>query len=280
MPFDRPGVSNSGQSNATDVPVVILCGGLGTRMRGEVDGLPKPLVAIGGRPILWHIMKIYSHFGYRHFILCLGYLGEQIKNYFLNYPYLASDFTLHLERDAGVDSAVEFHNERDERDWKITFAETGLETPTGGRIKKVAPYIQTDYFLATYGDGVADIDIPALVKFHQQCGALATLTAIQPFNQFGVLDVGPDGMAQAFHEKPRMKEWVNGGFFVFQRGIFDYLTADAVLEREPLERLVAANQLAVYQHCGFWQCMDTFRDVQNLNGLWKNGQASWSIWKG
>jgi glucose-1-phosphate cytidylyltransferase len=219
-------------------------------------------------------MKIYSHYGFNQFILCLGYQGHQIKEYFLDYKYLTNDFTLTI----GSKTEVSFHNSCSE-DWTITFAETGLETNTGGRIKHIEKYIQTDFFLATYADGLADIDISRLVAFHKEQGKIATMTSVRPFTNFGIVDLDESGMALGFREKPQQEEWINGGFFVFNKEFLNYLDEDSVLEADPLGQLVRKRQLAVFKHDGFWKCMDTFKDVQALNQIWKNTTpAPWEVW--
>jgi glucose-1-phosphate cytidylyltransferase len=254
--------------------VVILAGGLGTRLREETEYRPKPMVEIGGRPILWHIMKIYAAHGYKDFVVCLGYKGDVIRDYFLNYEARNRDFTVTLGA-----QRVENHNEHEEAGWRVTLAETGLNTQTGGRLLRVARYVGGDTFMATYGDGVADVDIGRLVAFHRRHGRLATVTAVRPASRFGELLV-EDGLATAFEEKPRVHEgWINGGFFVFEPAIFDLISGDAeVLEAGVLTRLAAMRQLAVYRHEGFWQCMDTYREMQLLARAWESGDAPWKIW--
>ncbi len=264
------------QSSA-EIPVVIFCGGLGSRLRQETELRPKPMVEIGGRPILWHIMKLYAHYGHRRFVLPLGYKGEVIKQYFYHYSLLSHDVTVRLGRNRGV----EIHNNGDEGDWSITLVETGENTLKGGRLKRVAPYLPGDRFMVTYGDGVADIDIDALLRFHQSHGRLATLTGVRPPSLFGELRI-EDGKASLFVEKPQTSTGViNGGFFVFERAVLDYLTdaEDCDFETGPLERLAAEGNLMVYGHHGTWACMDTFRDVQYLNRLWAQKQAFWNMWK-
>jgi len=255
---------------------VILCGGLGTRLREETEYRPKPLVDIGGRPMLWHIMKIYAAAGVTEFVLCLGYKGEQIKEYFLNYEALHNDFTIAL----GARHAPVLHSDHQEQGWRITLADTGLHTMTGGRIKRASRYLTGDTFMVTYGDGVADIDVRALLAFHRQRGTLATVTGVHPNSRFGELITDGDQVVQ-FSEKPRTHQgFINGGFFVFERGALDYLDDDAscVLERDPLERLAADGQLSVFRHHGFWQCMDTYREQQYLAQLWESGRAPWKLW--
>jgi glucose-1-phosphate cytidylyltransferase len=256
------------------VKVVILCGGKGTRIREETEYRPKPLVEIGGRPILWHIMKLYSTHGYREFVLCLGYKGEMIKKYFLNYGPLNADFTIDVSS-----GEVVFHDAHKE-DWVVTLADTGKEAMTGARLKRVERYIDSDSFMVTYGDGVANLNIKKLVEFHKKHGRIGTVTGVRPSSRFGELVVEGD-KAMEFREKPQVQEGViNGGFFVFNKDFFDYLSNDdsCTLEREPLENLAADGELMVYLHKGFWQCMDTYRDFKLLNDLWSRGPP-WKIWR-
>ena len=253
--------------------VVILCGGLGTRLREETEYRPKPLVPIGNRPILWHIMKAYAGFGFTDFILALGYKGEMIKDYFLNYDLRNSDFTLEL----GSRRIGRLSTAHDESDWRITFVDTGQETMTGGRLRRLAPYLRDDErFMLTYGDGVCDINLRALVEFHRQSGRVAVVTGVRPQARFGELVVDGDRVVR-FAEKPSGNDsWINGGFFVMTPQILDYLPGDqTVLEREPLERLARDDQLAVFKHQGYWQCMDTHRDMLLLNEQWNSGKAPW-----
>ena len=255
--------------------VVILCGGLGTRLREETEFRPKPLVEIGGRPVLWHIMKIYSHYGFNNFVLCLGYKGHMIKEYFLNYRLMHSDFTLRL----GSGSKPHFHSPNFPEDWSVTFADTGAEAMTGARVKRIEPHIKGDHFLLTYGDGVADIDIAKLWKFHLRQGKIATVTGVRPVSRYGELAVD-GGRVKVFSEKPQADEGlISGGFFVFQRRFFEYLTDDdaCVLERDPVERLVQEGQIMSYVHRGFWHSMDTYRDFTALNDMWKTN-APWKVW--
>ena len=232
--------------------VAILCGGRGTRLREHTQAIPKALVEVGGRPILWHIVRIYAAQGFRRAVLCLGYKGEMIEEF------------------AGAE------------DWpegiEVLPVDTGLDTPTGGRLAAARPQIGERTFCATYGDGVADIDLPALVAFHRAHGAAATMTVVRPLLQFGITELGGDGLVTGFHEKPRSEHWINGGFFCFEPAVFDELRPDSVLEREPLERLAAAGQLRAYRHEGFWDCMDTYKDAVLLNDLWEQGRAPWRVW--
>lgn len=259
--------------------VVILCGGRGTRLREQTESIPKPLLEIGGLPILWHVMKLYAHFGFTDFVLALGYLGYRIKEYFLHYEsWRTGNFRLHFNPERGRGEIEPLPT--DAADWHILFAETGLDTPTGGRLKALEGLIEGETFLATYSDGLADLDLSALLAFHRAHGRPATLTAVQPFSQFGLLELEDDGRITCFQEKPRLKEWVNGGFFVFEREIFDYLQPDSILEREPLERLAAEGKIMAYRHEGFWDCLDTYKDLEVLNQLWNSGQAPWRMWEG
>jgi glucose-1-phosphate cytidylyltransferase len=256
--------------------VVILCGGMGTRLREETEFRPKPLVEIGGKPILWHIMKIYSHFGFKEFVLCLGYKGHMIKEYFLNYRVMESDFTLRLDSR----EHPHFHHASAPLDWSITFAETGANAQTGARVKRIEKYIQEDSFLLTYGDGIADIDLGKLLEFHRGHGKIATVTGVRINSRYGELMV-LDGRVKSFREKPPADEAViSGGFFVFHRRLFDYLSDDegCVLEREALETLTQKDQLMSYLHPGYWHSMDTYRDFIALNDLWRQG-APWKVWE-
>jgi glucose-1-phosphate cytidylyltransferase len=255
--------------------VVILCGGLGTRLREETEYRPKPMVPIGGRPILWHIMKIYAHFGHREFILCLGYKGEIIKDYFRNYHWNTSDVTLRL----GAKPQITYHNTHDEEDWTVTLLDTGLETQTGGRLRRALPHVDADTFLFTYGDGLTNSDINASVRFHQQHGKIATVTAVNPSGRFGELAL--DGQTiVGFHEKPEKENaFISGGFFVLNKRIGDYLDGDdCILEKRPMEQLTCTGQLKAFCHRGYWQCMDTYREHEMLKKLWNTGEAPWKIW--
>jgi glucose-1-phosphate cytidylyltransferase len=256
--------------------VVLLCGGVGTRLREETEFRPKPLVDVGGRPILWHIMKVYAHFGFQEFVLCLGYRGQMIKEYFLNYEAMTNDFTISL----GKQAHIRYNDEHPEQDFVVTLADTGADTMTGGRIKRIQRYIdQDDCFMVTYGDGVSDVDTRKLLEFHRSHGKLATVTTFRPVSRFGILDINPTHQVMNFIEKPKADAWASAGFFVFQRQVFDYLGGDdCILEREPLERLAAEGQLMAYQHDGFFYAMDTYREYQILNDLWRTGQAPWKVW--
>lgn len=259
--------------------VFILCGGQGTRLREHTEVRPKPMVEIGGRPIVWHIMKTYSHHGFDDFVLCLGYKATVIKEYFLNYQAMTSDFTVSLGRRNGLE--LHAAETTPTEHWRVTLADTGEETMTGGRIARAAKYLDSDdLFLVTYGDGVADVDLGELIAFHQSHGGLATLTGVRPPSRFGELQT--DGTAvTAFSEKPVSGQGlINGGYFCFHRDFLRYLSQDAgcVLEREPLEACAADGQLHVYDHKGFWQCMDTFRDWQLLETRWRENRAEWKVW--
>lgn len=257
--------------------VVILCGGLGTRLREETEFIPKPMIEIGGKPMIWHIMKIYAYYGFREFILCLGYKGEMIKEYFLNYEGMNNDFTIKL----GKPSSVEFHSNHTEDGWRVTLADTGENTMTGSRIKKIERYIDGDEFMATYGDGLANVDIGNLLELHRRQKKTATLTGVHPLSRFGEV-VEDHGIVKEFIEKPQLSEgYINGGFFVFNRKVFDYLSDgdNCVLEKEPMEKLTKQKELAVYPHDGFWQCMDTYRDYKFLQEMWQKGDVPWKVWK-
>jgi glucose-1-phosphate cytidylyltransferase len=256
--------------------VAILAGGLGSRLAEETETRPKPLVEVGGRPILWHIMKHYGHFGYRDFVIALGYKGEVIKRYMLDYASLHGDLTLGL-RDGTVRRNGNGGGPQAD-DWTVELVETGAGTATGGRIKRLAPFIGDETFMLTWGDGVSDVDLDALLAFHRSHGKLATLTAVRPPARFGHLELEGDAVAE-FSEKPQLGEgWINGAFFVLEPQVFDYVDGDATQwEREPLERLASEGQLMAYKHESFWQCMDTLRDKKLLEELWSNG-APWRLW--
>jgi len=250
---------------------VILCGGLGTRLREETEFRPKPMIMIGDKPILWHIMKLYSHYGFNDFILCLGYKGEVIKNFFLEYDLVNSDFTICL----GTKEITRHSIICDERDWQVTLADTGNGTLTGGRVKKIEKYIDEDTFIMTYGDGLSNVNLKELIRFHRDKGKIATVTGVRPIARFGELLVDGD-LVKTFSEKPQIENgWISGGFFVFERKIFDYLDEECMLERKPLEKLAQENQLAVYKHSDYWRCMDTYRDLEALNQEWASGRPGW-----
>lgn len=255
--------------------VVILCGGQGTRLREETEFRPKPLVPIGERPILWHIMKYFAHFGLREFVLCLGYRGHMIKEYFLNYEAMNNDLTICL----GRRHSIHYHNAHDEQDLQVTLVDTGQESMTGGRVRRVRNYLGDETFLVTYGDGVADIDLGALLAFHGEHGKIATISTVRPSSRFGVVEMNEGQEVERFSEKPQMDTWANAGFMLFNPRIFDYLEGDdCVLEREPLERLAAERQLMAYRHSGFFFAMDTYREFRMLNSLWDSGNAPWKVW--
>lgn len=260
-----------------NIKVVILCGGRGTRLREETEVRPKPLVEVGNRPILWHIMKTYSYYGFKDFVLCLGYKGDLIKDYFLNYEAMNNDFTISL----GNRNMVTFHNSHFEKDWNVTLVNTGDRTQTGGRIKKIEEYVDGETFMVTYGDGVGNINIKDLLEFHKKNETVGTLTGVHPASRFGELLVKGKNIVR-FNEKPLVSEgFVNGGYFVFKKKFFSYLSSDddCALEADPLEKLAACGQLNVYKHEGFWQCMDTQRELDILNDLWKKDKAYWKVWK-
>jgi glucose-1-phosphate cytidylyltransferase len=256
--------------------VVLLCGGLGTRMREETEFRPKALVEIGGRPVLWHLMRHYHHYGYRRFILCLGYRGNMIKEYFLNYRWMSEDFTLRL---GGDGPHLEPHGSGAE-DWEVSFVDTGLDSQTGGRLWRIKHLIDGDTFLANYSDGLSDVDLDALVSFHHSHGKVGTLTGFHPHSKYGVVKTDESGIVTYFQEKPLMSDFTSGGFFVFNRRLFDYLDPgpECVLEQEAFTRLAADSEMAVFAHHGFWQCMDTFKEAQALNALWDAGEAPWRTW--
>jgi len=250
---------------------VILCGGLGTRLSEETQVKPKPMVEIGGRPILWHIMKIYERHGFNDFTLALGYKGEVIKDYFLNYHARQSDLTIHLQG-----GQVDYSNPTAE-DWRVSMIDTGANSMTGGRLLRLKPHLESGgTFMLTYGDGVSDVDLTALLAFHRSHGHLATVTAVRPPVRFGELSIEKN-MVTKFQEKPQAGEgWINGGFFVFEPGVFDFISDDStLLEREPLEQIAEKGELMVYKHPGYWQCMDTVRDKATLEDLWVNDKAPW-----
>ena len=255
--------------------VVILCGGRGTRLERETEVLPKPMVTIGERPILWHIMKHYAHHGHRDFVLCLGYKGELIKDFFLHYQARQNDVTVEL----GGKAKVEVHPALEgDLGWTVTLADTGLETPTGGRLRRAAKYLTGERFLLTYGDGVCDLDLDALLAFHRAHGKVATVTAVHPPARFGELVLGEGGRVGRFAEKPQLGTGqINGGFFVFERRILDYLDDDA-LEQHPMQGLTRDGELMAFAHDGFWQCMDTVRELTILRDLWGTGRAPWKVW--
>lgn len=262
----------------SNIPVAILCGGKGTRLREETEFRPKPLVMVGDRPMVWHIMKTYAHYGFTDFMLCLGYKGQMIKEYFLNYDWSHSDVMLEL----GNKRVTKLNNGHNEEDWRLWMINTGQETMTGGRLKRLASYldqIDSDLFLATYGDGVSNVNIAELLDFHRNHGKLATVTAVRPASRFGELVIH-DNLVRSFKEKPQTSEgWINGGYFVLHRKVLDLIKDDdTVFEAEPLRLLSEMGELAVYQHYGFWQCMDTYRELELLNELCATNQAVWKVW--
>jgi glucose-1-phosphate cytidylyltransferase len=253
--------------------VAILAGGLGTRLAEETEIKPKPMVEIGERPILWHIMKIYAHYGHKDFVIALGYKGEYIKKYMVDYCSLSSNLTINLKNG-------EIHkHEKNNLDWTVQLIDTGLKTQTGGRIKRLAPYVGNETFMLTWGDGVADIDLDKLLEFHYSHGRLATLTAVRPPARYGHIELDGDYISE-FSEKPQAQEgWINGAFFVLEPGVFDYVEADETQwEKEPLEGLARDRQLMAYRHSTFWQCMDTLREKYILQKYWDSGKAPWKIW--
>jgi glucose-1-phosphate cytidylyltransferase len=256
--------------------VVFLCGGLGTRLREETEFRPKPMVEVGRRPILWHIMKIYAHHGFREFVLCLGYKGNVVKDYFLNYEAMNNDFTISL----GTSRAIEPHGAHEEQDFRVTLVDTGPDTMTGGRVKRIERYVDGDVFMVTYGDGLANVDIRKLLDFHLAHGKLATVTTVHPISRFGVIEMGNESQVRSFMEKPQAAGWINAGFFVFNRGVFDYLSAEenCIMEQDPLSRLAADGQLMAFRHEGFFFAMDTYRDFEALNKIWDSGNAPWKVW--
>ncbi|MEP7341181.1 MAG: sugar phosphate nucleotidyltransferase [Acidobacteriota bacterium] len=261
---------------------VILCGGRGTRLGEHGASVPKALIEIGGQPVLWHLLKIFAHQGMNDFILCLGHLGDEIKRYFTERYFLDREplyADLAPEPGLGGDFQLQWQH-AGSGELNITFAETGLDTNTGGRIKRIEKYLGgEETFCVTYGDGLASVDLNALLEFHRSHGRIATLTAVHPRSNFGIIKLDGESAVTEFEEKPVMKEWINGGFFVFNRRLFEYLEDDIVLEREPLQHLASERQLIAYRHSGFWKCMDTYKDNVEFNQLWDAGQAEWKIWE-
>lgn len=258
-----------------NTPIIILSGGMGTRMKEETEFKPKPMVEIGGRPILWHIMKIYAHFGFRNFILTLGYKGDYIKDYFLKQKYYETDFVLNTGNGNDVNFLGDGPLEKD--NFNITFAETGLETPHGERVLMVEKYIKGDTFMVTYGDGVADIDINKLAEFHEQKNKIATITGVHPVSKWGLVNIDENNCATKFDQKPMLYDYVNGGFMVFNKRFFQFLKKGDMIE-DALQKLIPQKELAVYKHEGFWYGMDTYRDFTILNELWKK-DPKWKIWQ-
>jgi glucose-1-phosphate cytidylyltransferase len=256
------------------VKAILLAGGLGTRIREETEFRPKPMVEVGGRPILWHIMKNLSQYGITDFIVATGYKSSMIKDYFLNYEAQSNDFSVNL----GDRGSLVFHGAHDEVDWRVTVAFTGDATQTGGRVFRASKYLDDQPFLVTYGDGLANVDIDALRAFHASSGRLGTVTTVQPTSRFGVLDVTDEGQVTQFREKPRLDGWINIGFMILEPACLKYFTDDCVLEQGPLVDLADSGELAAYRHDGFWQPMDTFRESKLLNELWASGDAPWRNW--
>jgi len=250
--------------------VILLAGGFGTRLSEYTESLPKPMVTIGGKPILWHIMKYYAHYGHNQFYVALGYKAEIIKEFFLHYRTMNADFTVNLKTGDVIP------HQQDEVDWKVTLVDTGLRSMTGGRVKRMKPYISNETCLMTYGDGVSDVDLDQLIAFHQNHGKMVTVTAVHPGARFGELEMREDQVT-FFQEKPQTGQgWINGGYFVLEPEFFDLIEKDqTILEREPLERAAQMGELMAFRHNGFWQCMDTKRDHTNLEELWRSGKAPW-----
>lgn len=272
----EPSVSAEARRANADIPVVILAGGLGTRLREETERVPKPMVRIGEQPILWHIMKLYGHYGFRRFVLCLGYKSEVIKSFFLSYREQLSD----LRIDLAGHRPPEFLSGPGAEDWDVLCAETGLMTGTGGRLRRVRDYVDAETFMFTYGDGIGSVDLQALLDHHRAQGRAATVTGVRPTSRYGEMEIAGSAVTE-FNEKPTVSEGVvSGGFFVFDRSVFDYLPAepDLLLERAPLRKLARDGQLSVFEHHDFWHGMDTLRDVTALNELWTSGEAPWRVW--
>lgn len=256
--------------------VVILCGGKGTRLREETEFRPKPMVKIGEKPILWHIMKIYAYYGFKDFVICLGYKGDMIKEYFLNYGIMNNDFTIDMANEGNL----EIYNNKETEDWRITLADTGEDSQTGARVKKIEKYIDGDTFMLTYGDGVARIDIKDLLQFHQNHGKTGTMTGVHPSSRFGEFSVENNKITR-FSEKPQTTaDLINGGFFVFNTDFFDYLSEDedCIMEQDPLENLATDGGLMLYHNKDFWQCVDTYRELEHLNEYWKGKNPPWKVW--
>ena len=257
--------------------VVILCGGEGTRLREETEYKPKPMITVGGLPIIWHIMKTYSHYGFNEFVLCLGYKGEMIKQFFLTHELMHNDVTMKIgDRKNDV-----IHKGAALEDWTITFADTGLKSMTGSRIKRVEKYIDSEDFLVTYGDGLTNASIADILAFHKKMDSVATLTGVHPQSKFGMIKPGNDGFVESFIEKPVLDDFVNGGYYAFKKDIFDYLDIDesCVLETKSFETLVKKKQLAMYRHEGFWYGMDTYKDYLELNKMWDDDKRPWKVWQ-
>ena len=255
--------------------VVILCGGKGTRLREETEHKPKPMVEIGRMPILWHIMKTYAHYGFHEFILCLGYKGEVIKEYFYNYEILSNDFTIELGS-----KDIEIHRKHSEAGWKITLVDTRLNAMTGARVRRIERFVDGDTFMLTYGDGVTDLNINELLQYHKSHGKIGTVTGVHPPSRYGELMIHKDQVLSFNEKQMKQSDSINGGYFVFNKKFFQYLKDgdDCILEREPLEKLTSDGELKAFHHKGFWQCMDTNRDYKYLNEMWGKGSAPWKVW--
>ena len=256
--------------------VVILCGGKGTRLREETEFRPKPMVKIGEKPILWHIMKIYAYYGFKDFVICLGYKGDMIKEYFLNYGIMNNDFTIDMANEGNL----EIYNNKETEDWRVTLADTGEDSQTGARVKKIEKYIDGDTFMLTYGDGVARIDIKDLLQFHQNHGKTGTMTGVHPSSRFGEFSLENNRITR-FSEKPQTTaDLINGGFFVFNTDFFDYLSEDedCIMEQDPLENLATDGGLMLYRNKDFWQCVDTYRELEHLNEYWQGKNPPWKVW--
>ncbi len=257
--------------------VIILCGGQGTRLREETEFKPKPMVMVGGKPILWHIMKSYAHYGLKDFILCLGYKGDMIKEYFLNYQAMNNDFTIQLGRHREIES----HGAHGEEDFRVTLANTGETNMTGSRVKQIEKYVDDDLVCITYGDGLSNVDIQQLITFHKAHGKIGTVTSVRPQSRYGVLEVGDTGEVKNFAEKPQTEGWISTGIFVFNKSFFDYLSLDpeCIMEQEPLQKLARDGQLMAFKHEGFFYAMDTYREALKLNEHWDNNDAPWAPWR-
>lgn len=257
--------------------IVILCGGEGTRLREETEYKPKPMVSIGGLPILWHIMKFYAHYGFTDFILCLGYKGDMIKQFFLSHEMMHNDFTIHLG-DRGRDT---IHRNGKKEDWSVTFADTGLKSMTGARIKRIEKYIDSDTFFATYGDGLTNVNLSDELLFHKKHGGAATLLGVHPHSRYGLVRANEKGLVERFTEKPVLDDYINGGFYVFENKIFDYLdeVESCVLETLPFEKMVSQRRVSMYRHEGFWYGVDTYKDYLELNKMWDEGKRPWKVWQ-
>jgi len=263
--------------SAKDEPVVILAGGKGMRMREHTENMPKALVPIGSYPVILHVMKIFANFGYKKFILCLGYKSDDIKKYFMDYEWATQDFTLKMEQN---NQKVITSRPSDISDYEITFAYTGTDTLTGGRVKKIEKYVNSENFFVTYCDGLTDINISELFDFHKKTNKIGTVSAVHTMTTFGIIDVDENSTVTSFREKPTLPGYINGGFMVFKQKFFDYLEDNSVLEQKPMASIAKEGQLAAYKHEGFWACMDTFKDFERLNTLWKNGYLPDTPFKG